>query len=267
MVLAAPAGIGRETALTMRFASLPVLGNLLTRPSRMGMRMLWSPAFHDPSFVAEGFIETKYALARAPGAHQAVLRTLRSLVSASGSRIEKVAALQAVMRAIHQPTLIVWGQRDRLVPPDHAGIVEAKSIENDPVRRMRSSSAAWTAGTIQRRCSRFSERRRIAAPGAARLERAWINRGKSIGPGAGQDDAARALPSHEPAALTKAALRALPKGSHRLASARPRLCAKNKAMSISQRVNWRPRMTFWVIRDRVVPAASPATFAVHWKQK
>jgi pimeloyl-ACP methyl ester carboxylesterase len=40
MVLAAPAGIGRETALTMRFASLPVLGNLLTRPSRMGMRML-----------------------------------------------------------------------------------------------------------------------------------------------------------------------------------------------------------------------------------
>ena len=30
------------------------------------------------------------------------------------------------MRAIHQPTLIVWGRQDRLVPPDHAGIVEAK---------------------------------------------------------------------------------------------------------------------------------------------
>jgi pimeloyl-ACP methyl ester carboxylesterase len=126
MVLAAPAGIGRETALTMRLASLPVVGNLLTCPSRMGMRMLWSPAFHDQSFVTEGFIETKYALAREPGAHQAVLRTLRSLVSASGFRIEKVAALQAVMCAIHQPTLIIWGQQDRLVPPDHARILEAK---------------------------------------------------------------------------------------------------------------------------------------------
>jgi pimeloyl-ACP methyl ester carboxylesterase len=45
---------------------------------------------------------------------------------ASGSRIEKVAALQAVMRAIHQPTLIIWGRRDRLVPPDYARILEAK---------------------------------------------------------------------------------------------------------------------------------------------
>ena len=126
MVLAAPAGIGRETALTMRLASLPILGNLMTRPSRMGTRMLWAPAFHDPSFVTESFIETKYALARAPGAHQAVLRTLRSLVSASGFRIEKVTALQAVMRAIHQPTLIIWGRQDRLVPPDHARILEAK---------------------------------------------------------------------------------------------------------------------------------------------
>ena len=126
MVLAAPAGIGREAALTMRLASLPVLGKLLTRPSRMGTRMLWAPAFHNPSFVTEGFIDTKYALARAPGAHQAVLRTLRGLVSASGFRIEKVAALQAVMRAIHQPTLIIWGRQDRLVPPDLAHILEAR---------------------------------------------------------------------------------------------------------------------------------------------
>jgi pimeloyl-ACP methyl ester carboxylesterase len=126
MVIAAPAGIGRETALTMRLASVPVLGNLLTRPSRIGTRMLWSPAFHDPSFVTESFIETKYALAREPGAHQAVLRTLRSLVSASGFRIERVAALQDVISAILHPTLIIWGRQDRLVPPAHARILEAK---------------------------------------------------------------------------------------------------------------------------------------------
>jgi pimeloyl-ACP methyl ester carboxylesterase len=165
MVLAAPAGIGRETALTMRLASLPVLGKLLTRPSRMGTRMLWTPAFHDPSFVTDGFIETKYALARAPGAHQAVLRTLRSLVSASGFRIEKVAALQAVMRAIHQPTLIIWGRQDRLVPPDHARILEAKLPQSRTILFDECGHLPQLEqpGQFNAAVSRFSEPRRIAA--------------------------------------------------------------------------------------------------------
>jgi pimeloyl-ACP methyl ester carboxylesterase len=84
------------------------------------------PAFHDPSFVTDSSVDTKYALACAPSAHQAALKTLRSFVSVSGFRIEKVAALQAVMRVLHQPILIVWGRQDRLVPPDHARILEAK---------------------------------------------------------------------------------------------------------------------------------------------
>jgi 4,5:9,10-diseco-3-hydroxy-5,9,17-trioxoandrosta-1(10),2-diene-4-oate hydrolase len=126
MVLAAPAGIGCETALTMRFASVPVLGELLTRPSRAGTRMLWTPVFHDQSFVTKGFIETKYALACMPGAHQAVLATLRNFVSISGFRIEHVAPLLAVMRAMRQSTLIIWGRQDKLVPADHARILELK---------------------------------------------------------------------------------------------------------------------------------------------
>ena len=126
MVLAAPAGIGRETALTMRLASVPVLGELLTRPSRMGTRVLWTPAFHDPSFVTErpyrDEIRARPRARCASGGSQ----NPAGLVSASGFRIEKVAALQAVMRAIQQPTLIIWGQQDRLVPPDHARILEAR---------------------------------------------------------------------------------------------------------------------------------------------
>jgi pimeloyl-ACP methyl ester carboxylesterase len=73
MVLAAPAGLGRETALTMRLASLPVLGNLLTRPSRIGTRMLWSPAFHDPSFVTEGFMRTIHQPTLVPPDHARIL--------------------------------------------------------------------------------------------------------------------------------------------------------------------------------------------------
>ena len=36
------------------------------------------------------------------------------------------APLQAVMRTLHQPTLLIWGREDRLVPWDHACILEAR---------------------------------------------------------------------------------------------------------------------------------------------
>jgi pimeloyl-ACP methyl ester carboxylesterase len=126
MVLVAPAGVGRETAINMRLATVPVLGELITRPSRMGTRMLWRLAFHDPSFLTNRFIETKYALASAPGAHQAVLKTLRGFVSFGGFQREQIAALQAAMPTMNQPTLIIWGRQDKLVPADHAQILEAK---------------------------------------------------------------------------------------------------------------------------------------------
>jgi hypothetical protein len=63
----------------MRLATVPVLGELMTRPSHMGMRMLWRPAFYDPSFITDRFIETKYALAAAPSAQQAVLGRCEAL--------------------------------------------------------------------------------------------------------------------------------------------------------------------------------------------
>jgi pimeloyl-ACP methyl ester carboxylesterase len=126
MVLVAPAGVGRQTALTMRLATVPVLGELMTRPSHMGMRMLWRPAFYDPSFITDRFIETKYAVAAAPSAQQAVLRALRGFVSIAGFRLTQVAALQAVMRTMDQPTLIIWGRQDKLVPADHARVLEAR---------------------------------------------------------------------------------------------------------------------------------------------
>jgi pimeloyl-ACP methyl ester carboxylesterase len=126
MVLVAPAGIGFETSFKMRLATIPVLGELMALPSRLGMRIFWKQAFHDPSFVTNDFIETKCALACAPGANLAVLRTLRGLVSLAGFRVEQIAPLKAFMRIMMQPTLIIWGQQDRLVPPDHARILEAR---------------------------------------------------------------------------------------------------------------------------------------------
>jgi len=65
-------------------------------------------------------------LASEPGAQQAVLRTLRAFISFGGFRRRQIAALQAALPTMKQPTLIIWGRQDKLVPADHARILEGK---------------------------------------------------------------------------------------------------------------------------------------------
>ena len=68
MLLAAPAGIGRETLINFKLASVRGLGELLTQPNRFGLKMLWKLAFRDRSFVTKEFVEARYQLACLPGA-------------------------------------------------------------------------------------------------------------------------------------------------------------------------------------------------------
>jgi pimeloyl-ACP methyl ester carboxylesterase len=125
MVLVAPAGVGLDTHINMRLPTVPLLGELITRPNRKGLRMLWNLAIHDPKFVTDELIEDKYSLASLPGAQAAFLRTLRGFVGLRGFARDQVREVQAAMPAMTQPTLVVWGREDRLLPVDQARILEA----------------------------------------------------------------------------------------------------------------------------------------------
>jgi pimeloyl-ACP methyl ester carboxylesterase len=125
MVLVAPAGVGPDTHINMRLPTVPFLGELLTRPNRKGLRMLWKLAFHDPKFVTDELIGDKYALASLPGAQAAFLKTLRGFVGLGGFPRVQVQDLRLAMTSMTQPTLVVWGREDRLLPVAHAKILEA----------------------------------------------------------------------------------------------------------------------------------------------
>lgn len=126
MVLVAPAGVGRKTLINMRLPTVPVLGELMTRPSRAGLRMLWLSAFSDPAFVTDELVEEKYALASLAGAQAAFLRTLRGFVELGGFRRGPLDEIQAAMSGMTQPTLVVWGRDDRLLPVAQTQILKAK---------------------------------------------------------------------------------------------------------------------------------------------
>ncbi len=122
LLLVDPAGVdGADTLFEFRLATVPILGELFTRPNRVGTRMLWNKAFADPAtFVTEELVRTKVALASQAGAQSAFLKTLRSFVGFRGFRKEAVAELHAALPKVMTPSFVVWGQDDQFVPPAHA---------------------------------------------------------------------------------------------------------------------------------------------------
>lgn len=128
MMLLDPAGMAvKPTLLEFRLATVPVLGELLTRPNPTGTRMLWRKAFARPDrFVTDELVRGKCAMASQRGAHAAFLRTLRSFVGLGGFEAAQVRALQEAMPDMRTPSLVVWGQQDRFVPSTHAEVLRER---------------------------------------------------------------------------------------------------------------------------------------------
>ena len=123
MALVDPAGVGSETHINFRLATVPVLGDLLARPSRFGLRLTWRAAFFDPSLATPELIDEKLRFASQPGAQSAFMKTVRAFVGFSGFQMDQVRALQADMPAMQMPALVLWGREDHLLPVKQAEIL------------------------------------------------------------------------------------------------------------------------------------------------
>jgi pimeloyl-ACP methyl ester carboxylesterase len=122
MVLVSSGGLGREVHLLLRAASLPgadyVLPALTSRRllglgrglgdmlGRVGLR----PG-GDIEVLARGFDALDNA-----GSRQAFLHTVRAVIEPGGQR---VSASSRLGLAAALPTLIVWGERDSIIPVEH----------------------------------------------------------------------------------------------------------------------------------------------------
>jgi pimeloyl-ACP methyl ester carboxylesterase len=129
LVLVSSGGLGRDVHMLLRAASLPgadyVLPALTSRHvvtlgrglggllGRVGLR-----ASSDVGVLARGFASLDNA-----GSRQAFLHTVRSVIEPGGQR---VSASDRLALAARLPTLIVWGERDSIIPVAHgAGAHEA----------------------------------------------------------------------------------------------------------------------------------------------
>jgi len=129
LVLVNSAGLGKEVSLLFRLPTLPIIGELLTRPSRKGTANLLKECVHDPAVVTDELIELGYSLAALPGAQNSFLSMVRTLGNFRGIRKDVLRSIVDNFTTITAPTLVFWGQQDRILPVAHAYVAE-KRIPN-----------------------------------------------------------------------------------------------------------------------------------------
>ena len=120
--LVASAGLGRKVSPALRSLSLPGYGRMAVAWGRRrpgaAQRALGRSAllFAHPWSIPREWLKEQYRLARLPGFLKAQFATVRAQVSIRGQRevlLDRLPDLQT-------PTLVVWGERDRVLPPSQA---------------------------------------------------------------------------------------------------------------------------------------------------
>jgi pimeloyl-ACP methyl ester carboxylesterase len=129
LVLVDSGALGREVILSFRLASIPLIGEFFTRPSRNGVTRLWRQIVYDPALVTDDLVEEAYQLASLPGAQRSLLSAIRAGINFLGQRTDMTHSILDNLASIVTPALIIWGQQDRIIPVSHA-YVAAKKIPN-----------------------------------------------------------------------------------------------------------------------------------------
>jgi pimeloyl-ACP methyl ester carboxylesterase len=123
LVLVASGGLGPDVAWTLRALTLPGVEHVL--PIACNPRLAGAGAALTSWLGRIGLrpvpgvkeVLRSYASLSDPSAREAFVHTLRSVVDVRGQR---VSATDRLYLASDVPTLIVWGDRDPIIPPRHA---------------------------------------------------------------------------------------------------------------------------------------------------
>lgn len=119
LVLVDTAGLGKEVALSLRLAVLPVVGELLETPSERGTRrLLRRLIFADPRHISPTLVAELTRVRSRPGAKETVLEALRYGIGLCG--IKKHVLVLDRLQGVACPLLVVWGGKDVIFPVRHA---------------------------------------------------------------------------------------------------------------------------------------------------
>jgi pimeloyl-ACP methyl ester carboxylesterase len=123
LVLVSSGGLGKDVNPVLRAATLP--GSEIVLPLLAHARVLETASLVPRAFAKIGFragpdmteIARGYQSLSNAEARNAFIHTIRAVIDPTGQRVD---ASDRLYLASKMPTLIVWGQRDRIIPFEHA---------------------------------------------------------------------------------------------------------------------------------------------------
>ena len=118
LVLVDAAGLGKDVRWYLRFASLPLVGELLERHTLSDPQSLGKEIFYQPRSIDDGLARELLRIRNLPEAKRTVLKSIRSGVNFLGLRKRMMILPQ--LKALPIPMLIIWGEEDRILPVYHA---------------------------------------------------------------------------------------------------------------------------------------------------
>ena len=122
LVLADCLGLGRKVHIIFKMLATPLIGELISRPSRNGSKRTLTTAVYDRSVVTDEMIDLSYQYSKIPGTQKAFLSMIRKGMSAFGIPSKFIRSFTDKLHTITVPTLIIWGEQDPILPLEHAYI-------------------------------------------------------------------------------------------------------------------------------------------------
>jgi pimeloyl-ACP methyl ester carboxylesterase len=122
LVLVAPAGMGQKGAQFLGLCSIPVFGELIARPSRVGSKRALELLYADRAQRTQARAERDFELSSQPGATRAFLKMLRFMANRHGAKTEFCSRSLENAASLRVPTLVVWGVQDQILPVEYAPV-------------------------------------------------------------------------------------------------------------------------------------------------
>jgi pimeloyl-ACP methyl ester carboxylesterase len=129
LILVSSAGLGKEVGMVFRLGSLPLLGEIMLKPTPILPEATKKLMVYDPAVLTPEKTQQDFEIQNLPGNLAAFFKIMRSNVNVFG---QKESAYQPHLRGlgeIQKPTLVIWGRDDQLVPAAHADAA-AKGLSN-----------------------------------------------------------------------------------------------------------------------------------------
>lgn len=122
VVLADPGGFDAGLNALLRLQTIRGLGEAITSLAKFAPRRTLGLAFHNPRRIPDELVDVTRKNGKRAVTGRTYLRALRAAATLDGVRLEQIHSVRLAAARITAPTLVVWGDRDRVIPLDQGRV-------------------------------------------------------------------------------------------------------------------------------------------------